>query len=156
MRNLTLETPRRNYNIFFSNSLITLPPTRFVFLSCVSLDLERRSLDWVSLPSWPLVSLCFRIGCSWPTRHEWRCIVSKIKVIPYRTKIRRTKLSKFRLGVESFFRRNILSVENLSNILIQKSGKNRIKVSKFRLGVENFVRRNILSVENFVRRNFVR
>ena len=44
----------------------------------------------------------------------------------------------------------------LSNIPIQKSGKNRTKLSKFRLGVENFVRRNILSVENFVRRNFVR
>ena len=44
----------------------------------------------------------------------------------------------------------------LSNISIQKSGKNRTKLSKFRLGVENFVRRNILSVENFVRRNFVR
>jgi len=33
----------------------------------------------------------------------------------------------------------------LSNISIQKSGKNRTKLSKFRLGVENFVRRNILS-----------
>ena len=44
----------------------------------------------------------------------------------------------------------------LSNISIQKSGKNQTKLSKFRLGVENFVRRNILSVNNFVRRNFVR
>ena len=51
--------------------------------------------------------------------------------IPYRTKIRRTKLSKFWLGVENFVRRKILFVEN-------------------------FVRRNILFVENFVRRNFVR
>ena len=32
--------------------------------------------------------------------------------IPYRTKIRRTKVSKFQLGVENFVRRNILSVEN--------------------------------------------
>ena len=32
--------------------------------------------------------------------------------IPYRTKIRRTNLSKFRFGVENFVRRNILSVEN--------------------------------------------
>ena len=32
--------------------------------------------------------------------------------IPYRTKIRRTKVSKFHLGVENFVRRNILSVEN--------------------------------------------
>ena len=44
----------------------------------------------------------------------------------------------------------------LSNISIQKSGKNRTKLSKFGLGVENFVRRNILSDESFVRRNFVR
>ena len=62
----------------------------------------------------------------------------------------------------------------LSNVSIQKSGKNRTKVSKFWLGVENFVRRKILSkvsiqksgknrtkvwkfrlgVENFVRRKF--
>ena len=33
----------------------------------------------------------------------------------------------------------------LSNISIQKSGKNRTEWSKFRLGVENFVQRNILS-----------
>ena len=55
------------------------------------------------------------------------------------------------LSDEKFFASKILS-----NILIQKSGKNWTKLSKFRLGVENFVRRNILSVENFVRRNFVR
>ena len=49
------------------------------------------------------------------------CLLSKILkirnslrqiMIPYRTKIRRTKLSKFRLGVENFVRRKILSVEN--------------------------------------------
>ena len=38
----------------------------------------------------------------------------------------------------------------LSNISIQKSGKNRTKLSKFWLGVKNFVRRHILSDENFV------
>ena len=48
-------------------------------------------------------------------------------------------MSKFQLGVENFVRRNILSVENLFNISIQKSGKNWTKLSKFRLGVENFV-----------------
>ena len=32
--------------------------------------------------------------------------------IPYRTKIRRTKSSKFWLGIENFVRRKILSVEN--------------------------------------------
>ena len=32
--------------------------------------------------------------------------------IPYRTKISRTKLSKFRIYVENFVRRKILSVEN--------------------------------------------
>ena len=66
------------------------------------------------------------------------------ETLPYRTKIRRTKLSKFRLGVENFVQRKILS-----NISIQKSLKNRTKLSKFRLGVENFVRRNILSDEIF-------
>merc|ERR1719318_980275 len=60
----------------------------------------------------------------------------EIHILPYRPKICRTKVSKFQLGVENFVRRNILS-----NISIQKSGKNRTKVSKFRLGVENFVRR---------------
>ena len=35
-----------------------------------------------------------------------------VSEIPYRTKIRRTKVSKFQLGVENFVRRNILSVEN--------------------------------------------
>ena len=47
--------------------------------------------------------------------------------IPYRTKTRRTKLSKFRLGVENFVRRKILF-----NILIQNSGINRTKLTKFR------------------------
>ena len=49
------------------------------------------------------------------------------------------------LSAEKFFPSKMLS-----NISIQKSGKNRTKLSKFQLGVENFVRRNILSVENFV------
>ena len=44
----------------------------------------------------------------------------------------------------------------LSNISIQKSGKNLTKLSQFRLSVENFVRWIILSVENFVQRSFVR
>ena len=34
--------------------------------------------------------------------------------IPYRTKIRRTKLSNFPLGVKKIFRRKILSVENFA------------------------------------------
>ena len=71
--------------------------------------------------------------------------------IPYQTKTRWTKLSKFLLGVENFVRPKILSVRKfLSNISIQKSGKNRTKLSKFLLGVENFVRQKILSVEDFV------
>ena len=39
-----------------------------------------------------------------------RCLF--IYNISYRTKIRRTKLSKFRLGVETFVQRKILSVEH--------------------------------------------
>ena len=37
--------------------------------------------------------------------------------------------------------KNFCLSKNLSNILIQKSGKNRTKLSKFRLGVKSFVRR---------------
>ena len=76
--------------------------------------------------------------------------------LPYRTKIRRTKLSKFRLGVENFVRRKILSVENFVQYFNTKVRQKLDKLSKFRLDVENFVQRNILSDENFVRRNFVR
>ena len=98
-------------------------------------------------------------------------IQATIYLIPYRTKIRRTKLSKFRLGVETFVGRKILYVENfvqyvntkvrkncqnfcfelkilsgekifpskiLSNISIQKSGKNRTKLSKFWLKCRKF------------------
>ena len=47
--------------------------------------------------------------------------------IPYRTKIRRTKVSKFQPSVENFVRRNILSVENfvqyLNTKVKQKSDK---------------------------------
>ena len=32
--------------------------------------------------------------------------------LPFQTNMRRTKLSKFRLGVENFVRRKLLSVEN--------------------------------------------
>ena len=39
-------------------------------------------------------------------------VIYVLFVLPYRTKIRRTKVSKFQLGVENFVRRNILSVEN--------------------------------------------
>ena len=37
---------------------------------------------------------------------------NRVTGLPYRTKIRRTKVLKFQLGVENFVRRNILSVEN--------------------------------------------
>ena len=40
----------------------------------------------------------------------FRCEAVFHQEIPYQTKIRRTKLSKFRLGVENFVRRKILSV----------------------------------------------
>ena len=50
-------------------------------------------------------------------------------------------MSKFRLGVENFVQRKILSVKYFSIISIQKSGKNWTKMSKFRLGIENFVRK---------------
>ena len=43
--------------------------------------------------------------------------------IPYRTKIRRTKVSKFQLSVENFVRRNILSVENFVQYLNTKVRK---------------------------------
>ena len=72
--------------------------------------------------------------------------------IPYRTKIH---VSKFQLGVENLSNEKFCPSKILSNVSIQKSGKNRTKVSKFWLGVENFVRRKILSVENFVRRKIL-
>ena len=70
--------------------------------------------------------------------------------VPYRT-----KLSKFRLGVENFVDEKFCPSKILSNILIQKSGKNQTKLSKFRLGVENFSDEIFCLTKYFVRRNFV-
>ena len=52
------------------------------------------------------------------TLMSWLC------VIPYRTKIRRTKVSKFQLGVKNFAVETFCPSKILSNILIQKLGKN--------------------------------
>ena len=71
--------------------------------------------------------------------------------LPYRTKILRKMCRNFSLVSKILSDETFCPSKNLSNISIQKLGKNRKKLSKFRLGVENFVRRNILSVENFVR-----
>ena len=43
--------------------------------------------------------------------------------VPYRTKIRRTKLSKFRPCIENFVRRKILSVENFVQYFIKSQAK---------------------------------
>ena len=64
--------------------------------------------------------------------------------IPYRTKIRRTKLSKFRLGVENFVRRKILSVENCVQCFNTKARYKSDKSVEIWLGVENFVQRNFV------------
>ena len=66
------------------------------------------------------------------------------------------KCRNFSLVSNILYDETFCPLKILSNISIQKSGKNQTKLSKFRLGVEKFVRHNILSVENFVRRNFVR
>ena len=60
-------------------------------------------------------------------------LTTREKELPYRTKIRRTKLSKFWLGVENFV-----------PYFNTKVRKNRTKLLKFRLDFENFVRRNIV------------
>ena len=82
---------------------------------------------------------------------------AKIHVsIPYQIKFVGQNFKNFCLVSKLLSDENLCPSKILSNISIQKSGKNRTKLSKFRLGVENFVRRNILSVENFVRRTYVR
>ena len=68
-------------------------------------------------------------------------------VLPYRTKIRRTKLSKFRLGVESFVRRKILSVENFVrcfNTKVRQKSDESVEISAWC--------RNFFQTKYFVRR----
>ena len=55
--------------------------------------------------------------------------------IPYWTKFRRTKLTKFRLGVEDFVRRIILSIENFVqyfNTEVRKKLDKIVEISAFR------------------------
>ena len=65
----------------------------------------------------------------YPTNEKHHCDYGVEKIyflsngIPYRTKIRRTKVSKFWLGVENFVRQNILSDEILSNKVVSFGGK---------------------------------
>ena len=59
-------------------------------------------------------------------------VSNAIKLLPYRTKIRRTKVSKFQFGVENFVRRNILSVENFVhyfNTKVRQKSDKIIKIS---------------------------
>jgi len=69
--------------------------------------------------------------------------------IPYRTKIRRTKVSKFQLGVENFVRRNILSVENFVqyfNTKVRQKSDKTVEISAWC--------RKFCPTKYFVRRKF--
>ena len=71
------------------------------------------------------------------------------KLIPYRTKIRRTKVSKFQLGVENFVRRNILSVENFVqyfNTKVRQKSDKTVEISAWC--------RKFCPTKYFVRRKF--
>ena len=70
--------------------------------------------------------------------------------IPYWTKIRRTELSKFLLGVENFAQRKILSVENFVQCFNTKVGQESDKIVEISAWCRKFVQQNILSYENFV------
>ena len=68
--------------------------------------------------------------------------------IPYCTKIRRTKFSKFRLGVENIVRPKILSVEHFAHYFNTEVRKNWTKLSKLKiLSYEIFCSTKILSDE---------
>ena len=69
--------------------------------------------------------------------------------IPYRTKIRRTKSSKFWLGIENFVRRKILSVENFVqyfNAKVSQKSDKSVEISAWR--------RKFCPTKYFVRRKF--
>ena len=68
--------------------------------------------------------------------------------VPYRTKIRRSKVSKFQLGIENFVRRKFCPVFQYKSQA--KIGQN---CQNFGLVSKKFVRRKILFIENFVRQN---
>ena len=79
-------------------------------------------------------------------------IYVQLFILPYRTKIRRTKLSKFRLGVENFVRRKTLSVENFVqcfNTKVRQKSDKSVEISarcrKFCL-TKHFVRRKFCSI----------
>ena len=67
--------------------------------------------------------------------------------IPYRTKIRWTKLLKFRLGVENFVWRNILSVENFVQYFNTKVRQRSHKIVEILAWCRKFC-----PTKNFVRR----
>ena len=70
-------------------------------------------------------------------------------LLPYRTKIRRTKVSKFQLGVENFVRRNILSVENFVQYFNTKVRQKSDKTAEISAWCRKFC-----PTKYFVRRKF--
>ena len=69
--------------------------------------------------------------------------------LPYRTKIRRTKVSKFQLDVKNFVLRNILSVENFVqyfNTKVRQKSDKTVEISAWF--------RKFCPTKNFVRRKF--
>ena len=77
--------------------------------------------------------------------------------MPCRTKIRRTKLTKFDLVMKILSNNKFCPIKISSNMIVQNPVTNRAKsTNKFRNDEENFVQRKILSGENFDRQIFVR
>ena len=85
---------------------------------CLKKDYIKRNLGYREVQDWKNTFFHFNISCR-PTflLSKMGSLVSELESLwklPYRTKIRRTKLSEFWLGVENFVRRKILSVEIFS------------------------------------------
>ena len=75
--------------------------------------------------------------------------------IPYLTKIRRTKVPKFQLGVENFVQQNILSVENFVqyfNTRVRQKSDKTVEISAW---CRKLCLTKYFVDENFVGRNFV-